>query len=91
MIGGTIIIGAMMIGVTTLGVLSAGVLTGDLASYGGSVDNIIPRTIVETLPPWLAGVAIVGPVAASISTVSSLLIASSSGHYQRLVAALCRR
>ena len=49
MIGGTIIIGAMMIGVTTLGVLSAGVLTGDLASYGGSVDNIIPRTIVETL------------------------------------------
>lgn len=78
MIGGTIIIGAMMIGVTTLGVLSAGVLTGDLASYGGSVDNIIPRTIVETLPPWLAGVAIVGPVAASISTVSSLLIASSS-------------
>ena len=78
MIGGTIIIGAMMIGVTTLGVLSAGVLTGDLASYGGSVDNIIPRTIVETLPPWLAGVAIIGPVAASISTVSSLLIASSS-------------
>lgn len=78
MIGGTLIIGAMMIGVTTLGVLSAGVLTGDLASYGGSVDNIIPRTIVETLPPWLAGVAIVGPVAASISTVSSLLIASSS-------------
>ncbi len=78
MIGGTVIIGAMMIGVTTLGVLCAGVLTGDLASYGGSVDNIIPRTIVATLPPWLAGIAIVGPVAASISTVSSLLIASSS-------------
>ena len=75
---GTVIIGVMMIGVTALGVLSAGVLTGSLADYGGSVDNIIPRAIVQTLPPWLAGVAIVGPIAASISTVSSLLIASSS-------------
>ena len=75
---GTVIIGVMMIGVTALGVLSAGVLTGDLADYGGSVDNIIPRAIVETLPPWLAAIAIVGPIAASISTVSSLLIASSS-------------
>ncbi len=75
---GTVIIGIMMIGVTALGVLSAGVLTGSLADYGGSVDNIIPRAIAQTLPPWLAGVAIIGPIAASISTVSSLLIASSS-------------
>ncbi len=75
---GTVIIGVMMIGVTALGVLSAGVLTGSLADYGGSVDNIIPRAIAQTLPTWLAGVAIVGPIAASISTVSSLLIASSS-------------
>ena len=72
MIVGTVIIGAMMIGVTALGVLAAGVLTEDLATYGGSVDNM------QTLPPALAGVAIVGPVAASISTVSSLLISSSS-------------
>ncbi|MCR2036649.1 sodium/pantothenate symporter [Adlercreutzia caecimuris] len=78
MIWGTVIIGAMMIGVTSLGVLSAGVLTEDLAAYGGSVDNIIPSVIVESLPPVLAGVAIIGPVAASISTVSSLLISSSS-------------
>ena len=78
MMGGTVILGAMMIGVTSLGVLSAGVLTEDLAAYGSSVDNIIPLAIVRTLPPWLAGVAIIGPVAASISTVSSLLIASSS-------------
>lgn len=78
MIMGTVIIGLMMIGVTSLGVLSAGVLTGDLASYGGSVDNIIPQAIAQTLPPWLAGVAIIGPIAASISTVSSLLIVSSS-------------
>jgi sodium/pantothenate symporter len=78
MIVGTVIIGAMMIGVTALGVLAAGVLTEDLATYGGSVDNIIPLAIVQTLPPALAGVAIIGPVAASISTVSSLLISSSS-------------
>ena len=78
MIWGTVIIGAMMIGVTALGVLSAGVLTEPVEAYGGSIDNIIPQTIVSTLPPWLAGIAIVGPIAASISTVSSLLIASSS-------------
>lgn len=78
MVLGTVIIGFMMIGVTALGTFSAGVLTDDLAAYGGSVDNIIPRVIVETLPPWLAGIAIVGPIAASISTVSSLLIAASS-------------
>lgn len=78
MIVGTVIIGAMMIGVTALGVLAAGVLTEDLAAYGGSVDNIIPLAIARTLPPALAGIAIVGPVAASISTVSSLLISSSS-------------
>ena len=78
MIWGTVICGAMMIGVTALGVLSAGILPGDLADYGGSVDNIIPTAIVQSLPPWLAAIAIIGPIAASISTVSSLLIASSS-------------
>ena len=78
MIIGTIVIGFMMILATSLGVLSAGVLTGDLADYGDSVDNIIPLAIVQSLPPWLAGIAIIGPIAASISTVSSLLIASSS-------------
>ena len=78
MVWGTVILGAMMIGVTSLGVLSAGVLTEPLDAYGSSVDNIIPQAIVSTLPPWLAGIAIVGPIAASISTVSSLLIASSS-------------
>ena len=78
MVWGTVIVGFMMIGVTSLGVLSAGVLQGSLADYGGSVDNIIPAVIVQTLPPWLAGVAIIGPIAASVSTVSSLLIASAS-------------
>ncbi|MFR1638812.1 MAG: sodium:solute symporter family transporter [Eggerthellaceae bacterium] len=77
MIVGTVIIGAMMIGATALGVLAAGVLTEDLAATA-AVDNIIPLAISRTLPPVLAGIAIIGPVAASISTVSSLLISSSS-------------
>lgn len=78
MIGGTVIIGLIMISVTSLGVLSQGVLDGNLSDYGSSVDNIIPLVISSSLPSWLAGIAITGPIAASISTVSSLLISASS-------------
>ncbi len=74
---GTVVIGLMTIGVNLTGILARGVLTGDLAAYG-SVDYIIPRTITATMPPLLAGVAIVGPLAASISTISSLLLVASS-------------
>ncbi len=77
MVIGTVVIGFMMIVGTSMGVLAAGVLTDPLESYG-SVDNIIPTAIATTLPPVLAGVAIIGPIAASISTVSSLLLAASS-------------
>ena len=50
-----------------------------LAQTGGqATTRQIAQAIAQTLPPWLAGVAIIGPIAASISTVSSLLIASSS-------------
>ena len=77
MVIGTVVIGFMMILGTSMGVLSAGVLTQPLEAYG-SVDGIIPAAIATTLPPALAGVAIVGPIAASISTVSSLLITASS-------------
>ena len=77
MVIGTVVIGFMMILGTSMGVLSAGVLTQPLEAYG-SVDGIIPTAIASCLPPVLAGVAIVGPIAASISTVSSLLITASS-------------
>lgn len=77
MVIGTVVIGFMMIAGTSMGVLAAGVLTEPLETYG-TVDNIIPAAIATSLPPLLAGVAIVGPIAASISTVSSLLIAASS-------------
>lgn len=77
MLIGTVVVGFMNIGINFIGVLSHGVLTGDLASYGG-VDNIIPQTVVRTMPPLLAGIAIIGPLAASISTISGLLIVASS-------------
>lgn len=75
---GTVVVGAMNIGMCTIGVLAGGVLKGDLASYGNSVDNIIPLAIVESLGPLLAGICIIGPIAASISTISSLLLSATS-------------
>lgn len=75
---GTIVIGAMNIGMNFIGVLSQGVLTQDISAYGNSVDNIMPMTIAASLKPVLAGLTIIGPVAASISTVSSLLLTATS-------------
>jgi len=76
---GTIVIGVVNIIATWVGVLCKGVLTNpDLAAYGGSVDNIMPRTIISVMSPFWAGVVIIGPIAATISTVSSLLLTSSS-------------
>lgn len=78
MIIGTIVIGAMTLVATWIGVLSKGILTGSLAMYGNSVDNITPLTIVKSMGSFWAGVTIIGPIAATISTVSSLLLAASS-------------
>ncbi|MBQ8491068.1 MAG: sodium/pantothenate symporter [Acidaminococcaceae bacterium] len=76
---GTIVIGVVTIIATWVGVLCKGVLTNpSLAAYGGSVDNIMPRTIISVMSPFWAGVVIIGPIAATISTVSSLLLTSSS-------------
>ena len=77
MLIGTVVVGFMNIGINFTGILAHGVLTGPLESYGG-VDNIIPRTIVTAMPPSLVGFAIIGPLAASISTISGLLIVASS-------------
>ena len=77
MIIGTIVIGAMTLVATWIGVLSKGILTEGIKAYG-SVDNIIPSAIVKSLSPFWAGVIIIGPIAATISTVSSLLLSTSS-------------
>ena len=77
MLIGTVVVGFMNIGINFTGILAHGVLTGDAASYGG-VDNIIPTTIATVMPPSLVVFAIIGPLAASISTISGLLIVASS-------------
>ena len=77
MLIGTVVVGFMNIGVNFTGILAHGVLDGPEASYG-SVDNIIPLTIARAVPPELVGLAIIGPLAASISTISGLLIVASS-------------
>lgn len=75
---GTIVIGAMNAGMNFIGVMANGVLTDTLEAYGSSVDNIIPLASVKSLPPLLCGITIIGPIAASISTISSLLLTGSS-------------
>ena len=77
MIIGTIVIGFMNIGINFVGILSHGVLIGTAADNGG-VDNVIPQAIVTAVPENLIGLAIIGPLAASISTISGLLIVASS-------------
>lgn len=77
MLIGTVVVGFMNIGINFTGILAHGVLTGNAADYGG-VDNIIPTTIVMAMPTELVGLAIIGPLAASISTISGLLIVASS-------------
>ena len=77
MLIGTVAVGFMNIGINFTGILAHGVLTGTAADYGG-VDNIIPTTIVKAMPAELVGLAIIGPLAASISTISGLLIVASS-------------
>ena len=75
---GTIVVGAMNIGMNFIGVLSQGILPEGLDAYGNSVENIIPLAIAKSLPPLLAGITIIGPIAASISTISSLLLSATS-------------
>jgi sodium/pantothenate symporter len=76
MIYGTVVVGAMMVGMHLLGALSRGVIAEVPA--GKTTDAIMPTLIIRHMHPVLAGVAIVGPLAATMSTVSSLLLASSS-------------
>lgn len=76
MLYGTLVIGAMMIGMHLLGVLSRAVITEVPA--GQTTDAVIPVLIARSLPPLLVGLAVIGPLAATMSTVSSLLIAASS-------------
>ncbi|MDR2795265.1 MAG: sodium/pantothenate symporter [Spirochaetaceae bacterium] len=76
MIYGTVVIGLMMVGMHLLGTLSRGVITE--LPPGKTTDAIMPMLIVQNLHPVPAGFAIIGTLAATMSTVSSLLIMASS-------------
>lgn len=75
MLYATVICGALMIGMTALGVLARSVIT-ECPKNG--TDAIIPTLIVSKMDPLLASITIIGPLAATMSTVSSLLISSTS-------------
>ena len=77
MLIGTVVCGALMIGMTLLGVLARGVID-DPVLFGGNTDALIPYLIANHMSPLMAGLTLIGPLAATMSTVSSLLIAASS-------------
>ena len=73
MIVGTFVVGFLMIGMHLIGVMGAAVAPG--IDVG---DKIIPTLALRNMPPILAGVFIGGPLAATMSTVDSMLILSSA-------------
>ena len=77
MIIGTVVIAFMNIAVNLVGVLGRGVFGVDAKALGG-VDSVIPQLMAHVMPPELLGFAIIGPLAASISTISGVLIVASS-------------
>lgn len=82
MVVATVVCGALMIGMTLLGVLARGVI---LDKPANGTDAVIPLLIVTYMNPVMAGITIIGPLAATMSTVSSLLIAASSAVARDLV------
>ncbi len=84
MVVSTIVCGALMIGMTTLGVWIRGVMPEGSSSIT-STDQVMPFFMVHELSPWLAGITLIGPLAATMSTVSSLLLAASAAVIKDLV------
>ncbi len=84
MIVSTAVCGALMIGMTLLGFLARGVLP-QAELFGGNTDAMIPYLISHHMNPWVAGITLVAPIAATMSTVSSLLIAASSAIIKDLI------
>jgi len=75
MIYGSVVAGGMILGIHLLGVLSRGIIH---ELPGATTDSVFPHLIVNFLPPLVAGIAIIAPVAAAISTISSLLLTAAS-------------
>lgn len=74
---GTLVCGALMIGMTFIGVLARGVVSAWPEGLP-TTDHLIPYVLTQHMNPFVAGVTLIGPLAATMSTVSSLLIAAAS-------------
>lgn len=70
---GTLVIGTIMFGMHFIGVLARAIIPG--IEIG---DKVMPTLTMEVMPPILAGVVLSAPMAAIMSTISSLLILVSS-------------
>ena len=84
MIVSTVVCGALMIGMTLLGFLARAAVP-ESEAFGGNTDAMIPYLIAHHMNPWVAGITLVAPIAATMSTVSSLLIAASSALIKDLI------
>lgn len=84
MIVSTVVCGALMIGMTLLGFLARAAVA-ESEAFGGNTDAMIPYLIAHHMNPWVAGITLVAPIAATMSTVSSLLIAASSAIIKDLI------
>ena len=79
---GTIVAGLLMIGMHVGGVWS-GALVGNMEFP--SSDYVIPYVIQEIMPSGMAGIFLAAPMAAVMSTVSSLLILASASIIKDLI------
>ncbi|MBQ8590617.1 MAG: sodium/pantothenate symporter [Firmicutes bacterium] len=75
MIYGTVTVGIMMIGMHLAGVLCLPLLP---EGGVGTTDQVIPYVVMNYMPGWAAGLFLAAPLAAVMSTVSSLLILASA-------------
>lgn len=76
MIYGSLVVGFLMLVMHISGVFAPAVLT---LPKGVTPDHVIPRLVLQHMHPVVAGLFIAAPLAAVMSTVSSLLLLASAG------------
>ncbi|MBQ6841700.1 MAG: sodium/pantothenate symporter [Firmicutes bacterium] len=81
MIYGTVVVGFLMLGMHLAGFYAQGVLEGVPANS----DAVIPMMVMQLLPGFWSGLFLAGPLAAIMSTVSSLLILASAAICKDLI------
>lgn len=74
MIYGTVVFFILMFGMLLAGVLSAAILPTGITNS----DTVIPTLVINIMHPVAAGIFLAAPLAAVMSTVSSMLILSSA-------------